>query len=92
MVVVVLFKAEVHADPVPEAEQQLQLGVIAELNAPLNADRRPVMGTLRVTLLGEQFGEQVASARRDSVAVRGQRREQPLRLGFTAKVNQRPDR
>ncbi len=42
-VVVVLAEAEVHPEAIPEAEQQLQLRLIAELDAPLNADRAPVL-------------------------------------------------
>ena len=64
VVVVVLFKAEVHANAVPEAKQQLQLGIVAELDAPLNADRRPVKSARQVALLGKQLGQQVAGARR----------------------------
>ena len=87
MVVVVLFQAEIHADPVAEAEQQLQLGIVAELDAPLDPDRRPVEGAPQVTLFGEQLGEQVAGARRNRIAVRGKRLEQPVRLGFPAQVS-----
>src|SRR5260370_36134997 len=75
VVVVVLAKAEVHADPVAKAEQQLELGIVAKLDAPLDADRRPVKGAAQVALLGEQLGEQIAGARRHGIAVRGQRGE-----------------
>src|SRR5579871_2559711 len=59
-VVIVLIKAKIHPDPVTETKQQLKLGVVAELYAPLDADRRPLKSALQVALLGEQLSQQVA--------------------------------
>jgi hypothetical protein len=56
VVVIVLIEAEIHPDPVAETEQQLELGVVANLDAPLDTGRGPVERTGQVSLLGEQLG------------------------------------
>jgi hypothetical protein len=47
-------------DPVPQAQQEPQLGRVAAPSAFVSAGRGPVQRAIHVTLLGEQFSHQVA--------------------------------
>ena len=62
-VIVVFGHPEVVANPVPQAEQQPQLGTVATPFALISARRRPVQRPVHVTLLGEQLSDQVAGTR-----------------------------